>query len=85
VVKDVAEDWVETALKFRPIFTNPIKQFRCKRLTLPRKKRIGNGGGGLHAPEDVECDGTDAGVQDVLDEDVHHVLAAHGPRAQLLE
>jgi len=39
----------------------------------------------LHAPEEVEGDGTDAGVQDVLDEDVHYVLAAHGARAQLLE
>ena len=36
-----------------------------------------------HAPEEVEGDAADARVEDILDEDVHHVLGAHGAGAQL--
>lgn len=39
--------------------------------------------GSLDAPEEVVGDAADTGVEDVLDEDVHHVLAAHRAGAEL--
>jgi len=36
-----------------------------------------------HAPEEVEGDGPDARVEDILDEDVHHVLGADRAGAEL--